>query len=51
MASCFCCEKQSKQSADAVIPMEEEMVLKNPLESSDDEDFENVEVAEVKEEK
>ena len=52
MASCFCREKQPGPSTDdAVIPMEAEIVPMNPLESSDDEDFENVEVGEVEEEK
>ena len=46
MASCFCCEDQA--SAHVVIKIEDgtEMVPMGSLESFDDEDFENVEVAE-----
>ena len=46
MASCFCREKKSRSSADAVITMEAEMVPMGPLENSDDDDFENVQVVE-----
>ena len=46
MASCFCREKKSRPSADAVITMEAEMVPMGPLENSDDDNFENVQVVE-----
>ena len=46
MASCFCCEKKSRSSADAVITMEAEMILIGQLENSDDDNFENVQVVE-----
>ena len=49
MTSCFCRENQSRPSSDVVISIEngQEMVPM-PLDSSDDEDFENVEVVEDK---
>ena len=43
MALCFCWETQSRPSADAGL---DEVVPINPMESSDDEDFENVEFEE-----
>ena len=46
MASCFCREKKSRPSADAVITMEAEMVPMGPLENSDEDEFENVQVVE-----
>ena len=48
MASCFCCEDQARASAHVVIQIEDgtEMVPMGSLESSDGEDFENVEVME-----
>ena len=44
MASCFCREKQSRPSADAVITMEAELKLMG--QNSDDDNFENVQVVE-----
>ena len=46
MASCFCREKKSRSSADAVITMEAELKLMGQLENSDDDNFENVQVVE-----
>ena len=48
MMSCFCWEKEARASAHVVVKIEDgtEMVPMGPLESSDDKDFENVEVAE-----
>ena len=48
MMSCFCWEKEARASAHVVVKVEDgtEMEPMGPLESSDDEDFENVEVAE-----